>query len=504
MIALLRQLSWPEVRHHPWRTLAALLAVMLGVALAYSVHLINESALGEFSAAVRSVNGEPDFELRGQRRGFDEALYARVARDPRVAIASPVVEIETAAFDAAGRRVPLRIVGVDALVAAFARAGAAAASALEDRPVRAARSGRDLPESAGRRALRSRRRPTRPAGADRRPARPSCASPAAVDGERPAARGDGHRRRAGELRLARPAQPHRRAPRARRRSRRDCCATLPLPAGVRAAAPDEASTAHLQRLARLPRQPHRARAGGAVHRRVPRLLDPRAVGRAAPAAARAARRARPRRRRSGCGLVLAESALLGAVGSALGLLLGAGLAALALRAARRRPRRRLLPRRRADVAASTPPGPRSPTARSASPRRWSAAGCRHDRPAHRTGAGAEGPRPGAPSARRRLDGPSLLALGCAARALLPAIGGIPLAAYLSVACLLVGGIACVPAGIGLLLRAAPHPRHPLALLAIERARHERHERDDRGGRRGREPAPVGRADRDGRRASAAR
>ena len=71
MIALLARLlvrlSWPELLHHPWRNLAALLAVMLGVALAFSVQLINQSALSEFSSAVRAVNGVPDFELRGQR-----------------------------------------------------------------------------------------------------------------------------------------------------------------------------------------------------------------------------------------------------------------------------------------------------------------------------------------------------------------------------------------------------------------------------------------------------
>jgi putative ABC transport system permease protein len=44
-------------------------AVMLGVALAFSVHLINASALSEFSSAVRSVNGQPDVELRAVR-GF--------------------------------------------------------------------------------------------------------------------------------------------------------------------------------------------------------------------------------------------------------------------------------------------------------------------------------------------------------------------------------------------------------------------------------------------------
>ena len=57
MLALLRQLSWPELRHHPWRNLAALFAVVLGVALAFSVQLIDQSALSEFSAAVRSING---------------------------------------------------------------------------------------------------------------------------------------------------------------------------------------------------------------------------------------------------------------------------------------------------------------------------------------------------------------------------------------------------------------------------------------------------------------
>ena len=118
MRALLTQLSWPELRHHPWRSGAALLAVMLGVALAFSVQLINQSALSEFSSAVRSVNGEPDFELRAQRSGFDEALYERVATHPQVALASPVVDIETQAMTAQGHRVALRVLGLDALVAA--------------------------------------------------------------------------------------------------------------------------------------------------------------------------------------------------------------------------------------------------------------------------------------------------------------------------------------------------------------------------------------------------
>ena len=51
-----------EWRHHPWRHSAALMAVALGVALAFSVHLINSSALAEFSAAVRTANGDAKLE----------------------------------------------------------------------------------------------------------------------------------------------------------------------------------------------------------------------------------------------------------------------------------------------------------------------------------------------------------------------------------------------------------------------------------------------------------
>ncbi len=127
MIALLTTFSWQELRHHPWRAMAAVSAVMLGVALAFSVHLINASALGEFASAVRAVNGQPDLELRATQGGFDEALYARAAAHPGVQSASPVLEITTLALtrSAAGAeaRVPLRIVGVDALaVAAIAPA----------------------------------------------------------------------------------------------------------------------------------------------------------------------------------------------------------------------------------------------------------------------------------------------------------------------------------------------------------------------------------------------
>lgn len=119
LLSLLRVFSWQELRHHPWRNAAAALAVMLGVALAFSVQLINASALSEFSQAVRSVGGQPDLELRAVQGGFDEALYRRVALDPQVAVAGPVLEVSTYAVSGNGQRTPIRVVGLDALVAGW-------------------------------------------------------------------------------------------------------------------------------------------------------------------------------------------------------------------------------------------------------------------------------------------------------------------------------------------------------------------------------------------------
>ena len=116
---LLKTYSLAELRHHPWRNAAGVLAVTLGVALAFAVHLINASALDEFSQAVRSVNGEPDLSLRAAQGSFDENVYAKLSTLTQIAHASPVLEISTYAVNpASGIRSAVRVLGVDALVAA--------------------------------------------------------------------------------------------------------------------------------------------------------------------------------------------------------------------------------------------------------------------------------------------------------------------------------------------------------------------------------------------------
>ena len=466
MITWLAQLSWPELRHHPWRHLAALLAVMLGVALAFSVQLINESALSEFAAAVRSVNGQPDFELRGQRGGFDEALYARVAAHAQVALASPVVEVDTVALSAHGERVPLRVLGIDALVAA------PLSPALMPRPAEGEErlalidpSRVFLNEPARRRLAPGATLRLQAAGG---PVEFHVAGHVAAGGP-PLAVMDIAGAQAGFGWLGRLSRIDvRLAPGAVRDA---VLRELALPDGVRAASPEETAL-RVSNVSRAYRVNLTVLALVALFTGAFLVFSILSLSVAKRQQQLALLGVLGLSARERLRLVLAESALVGVAGSVLGLGLGTALAALALRVLS------------GDLGGGYFPGVAPPLqfhlgaataygllgVAAAVAGGWlPARSAQRLAPAQALkGLGASAPHP----AWRGL-GPLGLAAGVAL-ALLPPVADIPLAAYLSVACLLLGGIACVPAGVALLLGALPATSGPLALLAVERARHQRH------------------------------
>ena len=83
-----------EWRAHPGRAIIGALAIAVGVALGFAVHLVNRSALDSFAVAVSTVNGAADLQVHGVTpSGFDENLYPRLARIPGIAAASPVIEL---------------------------------------------------------------------------------------------------------------------------------------------------------------------------------------------------------------------------------------------------------------------------------------------------------------------------------------------------------------------------------------------------------------------------
>jgi len=471
MRALLLTFSWQELRHHPWRNAAAVLAVMLGVALAFSVQLINSSALAEFSSAVRSVNGQPDLELRAAQDGFDEALFALVAHQPQVALASPVLEVQTMAL-IGERRLPLRVLGVDAL------AVAAVAPSLMPQPGpdmdrlavfapgtvflnAAAREALGRPAATLQVRVGTQWRPLQVAGE----VNAGGAALAVMDiGAAQDLFERGGQLTRIDLRLA-AGTDHAAFIRALR--------ALPQwPAAIRIAEPGDAAE-RVSNLSRAYRVNLTVLALVALFTGAFLVFSVLALSVAKRAQQFALLGVLGLTGRERMRLVLAESLVLGLVGSAAGIALGAGLAAFALRVLG------------GDLGGGYFEGV-APTLQwhgsavllygalgvlAALVGGWWPARAAQALPEAQTlkGLGAAPLRPGA----HRIA--LMLVVAGAALAMAPPLFGIPIAAYLSVACLLIGGITALPWLIALLYdRLAPlFSRRLLPLLAIERARRMR-------------------------------
>jgi putative ABC transport system permease protein len=470
MLALLRTFSWQELRHHPWRNAAAVMAVMLGVALAFSVHLINASALDEFSSAVRSAGGQPDLELRAAQGSLDEDLYPRVAAHEQVQAASPVLEITTLALTPGGERKALRVIGVDALVVA------SLAPALIPVPAQAAdRLAIFAPATvflnpAARQMLEAGSAPALvrlQSGLQLRDVR--IAGTVTAGGAPLAAMDIG----AAQDFFGRQGQLSRIDVRLRPGVNQQAfIQSLKLPPGVLATQPGDAA----QRVSSLSRA---YRVNLTVLALVALFTGAFLVY--SVLALSVARRAQQfallgvlglTARQRGT-LVLAESLLLGVVGSVVGIALGAALAGLGLR---------MLggdlgggyfsgvaPQLQWNGAAALVYGLLGTAAAGAGG--WLPARAAQQLPLAQTLKGL-----GAASVRRRRRAIALVLIAAGALlALLPPVRGIPLGAYLSVGLLLVGGISALPWTVTLLYdRLAPAVANRLLpLLAIERARRVR-------------------------------
>lgn len=95
---------------HKGRLLVSVLAIAIGVALGLAVQLINAAAVAEFGLAARQIAGEADLTVRAARAGLDERLYAELAAHPEVAVASPALEIDAKLV---GRDETLHVLAID-------------------------------------------------------------------------------------------------------------------------------------------------------------------------------------------------------------------------------------------------------------------------------------------------------------------------------------------------------------------------------------------------------
>ncbi len=129
-LALLDAATWGPLRQAPGRTFVAVLAIALGVALGFSVYLINRVAADEVQGASRSLFGLADYAVQAPGTGFDEALFPKLAAIPGVAAASPVVELQVRL---PGRERNLKLIGIDPFRAMQMQPALVTASAAESR-----------------------------------------------------------------------------------------------------------------------------------------------------------------------------------------------------------------------------------------------------------------------------------------------------------------------------------------------------------------------------------
>ncbi len=469
-LTLLPLLSRREWAHHPWRHLMAVLAVALGVALAWSVHVVNASALAEFSAAMAQAQGQADVQLRAPGGALDDALYERVAVLPQALAASPVLEVATHALSIDQRRVPLKLLGLDALQLP-ALAPALMPQAAASAPLRALfdpalvyanaaalqalgpglQPGAELRLQSGPRWLSLRLGGRVAAGGPPLLVMDIAAAQAAFGLNGTLTRIDLRLTPGSDLAaLLRQAQ---------------------APANVQAAAPD-AAQARGEQLTRAYRVNLSVLAlvallvGGFL---VYSVLALSVAQRQGELALLGVLGLGARQRRT---LVLVEAALLGAVGALLGLALGLALAWAALRWLA------------GDLGSGAFAGLAPSMQWHAGPAlgyfalglaaallgAWVPARSAERLAPARALKGLAGS-----TAARARTGPALALLGVgAALALVPPIAGLPLAAYAAVAALLMGGVALVPVLVQALLAAAPKPKGALVLLALQRARQQRH------------------------------
>lgn len=102
-----------RVRQAPLPSALAILGVALGVAAVAAVQLVQDNAVAAFRAGVEALSGPADLQVVGRAPTFPETLYPAVLAEPGVAAAWPVYRVQVTVEGRDG--LVLEVAGVDLL-----------------------------------------------------------------------------------------------------------------------------------------------------------------------------------------------------------------------------------------------------------------------------------------------------------------------------------------------------------------------------------------------------
>jgi putative ABC transport system permease protein len=91
-VILLRLITWPYVRKHLLRSILTTAGIVLGVALLVGMRTADRSVLGSLTSTVDRIAGKAQLEVYSGDTGFPEEVLESVERVPEVRAAAPVIE----------------------------------------------------------------------------------------------------------------------------------------------------------------------------------------------------------------------------------------------------------------------------------------------------------------------------------------------------------------------------------------------------------------------------
>ncbi len=107
----LLKFNFKYYRRHSLLSLLCVLGICLGVGIIVAVELINNSALASFSSSVDYLSGRATHSIVSGYGRIDERLFAPIWKNPSIRAASPVVDVMAGTLETGGD--PVRFLGID-------------------------------------------------------------------------------------------------------------------------------------------------------------------------------------------------------------------------------------------------------------------------------------------------------------------------------------------------------------------------------------------------------